>query len=120
MKKYSENDLKNLTTDDLLNMLSPSFNISKTYFDDPYKQYIIKHNYTLIAEVNLDPEIDLDENPTLDRIHNRLPDVTEWETFGYPVEHLLLAATPEVYGSTAKLCLINFFVKHPEHLTIKG
>lgn len=119
MRTLTESQLKEFTTDDLLNLLSPSFHICKTYFDDPYKQYMVQHQYFTIAEVNLKPEIDLEEDITSDKIKNRIPDVDEWETFGYD-EHLLsLAATSEVFGSTAKTALINFFVKHPEHVTIK-
>jgi hypothetical protein len=92
---------------------------------------MVQHQYFTVAEVNLkaDIEIDIsDEKVTKNNLNDvailnigdKLPDVDEWETFGYDEHLLALAATPEVFGSTAKQALINFYIKYPEHLTIKA
>ena len=85
----------------LMGFLNPDFNIGRTYFHEPYKRYMISHNYYLIHEVNSNEE-----------------DVEEWETFGYEVELIQQAGIKPVFGPTAKRCLINFFTKHPKLILV--
>ena len=89
--------LKELSTDVLMTLLNPDFNIGKTYFKEEGKQFMITHNYHLIYEVNSDED-----------------DVDEWETFGFPVESVSLASIPPVFGATVKDCLLSFFNSYPK------
>lgn len=107
--KLKKEQLVGLSLEELLEMLNPDFHLNQTFFEQSHKKWQIAHNYYLIGEVNSDSD-----------------DVDEWETFGYPLECINYAKTKEIFGSTPKEALINFFVAYPwfvinpKHITKNG
>jgi hypothetical protein len=95
--KLMSEHLESLSTDKLMTLLNPDFNIGRTYFKEEGKQFMITHNYHLIYEVNSEED-----------------NVDEWETFGFPVESVTLASIPPVFGPSVRECLLSFFNKYPK------
>ena len=65
-----------LSTDKLLNLLNPDYNLGRTVHSEPDKRWVVQHNYFLIAEVNC-----LEDK------------VEDFQTFGYPVESIAEATS---------------------------
>lgn len=93
---------RSLSTDELLLLLNPDYNLGRTVYVEPSKKWIVQHNYFLIAEVNC-----LEDK------------VEDFQTFGYPIESITEATTESIYGNTAKETLINFYIAHPELIIAK-
>jgi hypothetical protein len=100
---YTKEQLEAMTTEELMFLLSPDFNVGRTYFGSGSKAFIVEHNYALIGNVN-----------------DGIDDIDKWQTFGYPKGKIADALQPAVYGSTPKKALLNFYRLYPNLIITKN
>lgn len=90
-------NLENLSLEVLLNALHPSFYISRTFFSNISKRYIISHIYSVVQEYN-EPYINTDN----------------WDTAGLVIDNIEDISIT-VYGGTARETLVRFYRNYPKY-----
>lgn len=89
-------EILNLSLEELLEHLSPNFYISRTFFEEEDKKYIIAHNCSIVQEYN-----------------EPYTDISDWDFAGLNVENrndILIV----FYGKSAKDTLVKFFQNYPK------
>ena len=89
-------EILHLSLEELLERLSPNFYISRTFFEEENKKYVIAHVCSIVQEYN-----------------EPYDNVSDWDFAGLNVENrndIFIV----FYGRTAKDTLLKFFQNYPK------